>query len=169
MPKSPVIIIDSDGLIALLNPSDKHAKRALEILETLNALGARILHPVTVITETATTFQRRLGKPKLAGHLLNMIKDGQLPIETVDERILEEAMSLFDPKGSKKNTLFDAVVAAVAKKRKADAIFSFDGWYKKLGFQRVGDYLEIIKASELEKKPEKGGITLGGLKKKYKL
>lgn len=150
MPKSPIIITDSDGLIALLNPSDKHAKRALEILEVLNDLGARILHPVTVITETTTTLQRRIRKPKLAGQLIIMIKSGQLPIETVDENILKEAMSLFDPKGSKKNTLFDAVVAAVAKEQKADAIFSFDGWYKKLGFKLAPDFSE---------KPENGGAV----------
>jgi predicted nucleic acid-binding protein len=33
--------------------------------------------------------------------------------------------------------LFDALVAAVAKKNNADAIFSFDEWYKKLGFTLV--------------------------------
>jgi predicted nucleic acid-binding protein len=33
--------------------------------------------------------------------------------------------------------LFDALVATFAKKYNADAIFSFDEWYKNLGFKLV--------------------------------
>jgi predicted nucleic acid-binding protein len=33
--------------------------------------------------------------------------------------------------------VFDALVAAVAKKNNADAIFSFDAWYQKQGFKLV--------------------------------
>ena len=48
----------------------------------------------------------------------------------------------FNPKMSKKNTLFDCVVAAVAKKYKVDAIFSFDDFYKKSGFTLTEDYFK---------------------------
>ncbi|HEX2349602.1 MAG TPA: hypothetical protein VHI51_14315, partial [Ktedonobacterales bacterium] len=51
--------------------------------------------------------------------------------------VLAEAMTLFNPYGSKQNTLFDAVVAVVARRVDADAIFSFDGWYEKQGFRLV--------------------------------
>lgn len=37
--------------------------------------------------------------------------------------------------GSKKNTFFDAIVAATAENLGTDAIFSFDDWYPKLGFR----------------------------------
>ena len=57
-----------------------------------------------------------------------------LIVEPVDTTILAEALVLFDPDGSKKNTLFDAVVAAIAAKVSAKAIFSFDGWYERQGF-----------------------------------
>jgi hypothetical protein len=51
-------------------------------------------------------------------------------VQFVDHEILGEAADLFNPLASKKNTLFDAVVAAIAKRLNADAIFSFDGWYR---------------------------------------
>ncbi len=44
-----------------------------------------------------------------------------------------------DFKKSKHNTLFDAVVAATAKKYQADAIFSFDKFYKKQGFKLASE------------------------------
>lgn len=39
-----------------------------------------------------------------------------------------QALLLYNPHGSKQNTLFDAVVATIAKELNADAIFSFDEW-----------------------------------------
>ena len=54
-------------------------------------------------------------------------------VQAVDHAVLTEAADLFHPNGSKKNTPFDAVVAAIAKRFNADAIFSFDEWYRKWG------------------------------------
>ena len=48
-----------------------------------------------------------------------------------------------DLKRSKHHTLFDAIVAAVAKKYYADAIFSFDKFYKSKGFKLVSELLVV--------------------------
>lgn len=56
-----------------------------------------------------------------------------------DSDVLASALTFFDPQGSKQNTLFDALVAATAKKRQSTIIFSFNEWYKKLGFQLAAD------------------------------
>jgi predicted nucleic acid-binding protein len=45
--------------------------------------------------------------------------------------VLNAAAALFKPHGSKHNTIFDAIVAALAQKHHAQAIFSFDDWYEK--------------------------------------
>ncbi|MGI0058845.1 MAG: PIN domain-containing protein [Nitrosotalea sp.] len=39
--------------------------------------------------------------------------------------------------------MFDAVIAAMAKRHNASAIFSFDKGYKKTGIPLVSDYLKI--------------------------
>jgi predicted nucleic acid-binding protein len=53
------------------------------------------------------------------------------------------ALPYFNPNGSKKDTFFDAVIAALAKKNNAVAIFSFDKGYKKTGIPLISDLLKI--------------------------
>ncbi|OGG10807.1 hypothetical protein A3J20_02400 [Candidatus Gottesmanbacteria bacterium RIFCSPLOWO2_02_FULL_42_29] len=135
----PTIIVgDADGLIALFNKEDNHSSEAFSILEKLINSGGGIIYPVTAITEAITTLQRKLNKPVLAGVIAKQVKESKLTVETVDQGVLEQAANLFDPGGSKQNTLFDAIVAAVAKKYSIDTIFSFDNWYKKQGFKLAG-------------------------------
>jgi predicted nucleic acid-binding protein len=79
-----------------------------------------------------------LPKPLLAfQHLLA----SALPIVPVDAEILELATGLYHPDGSKKHTMFDATVAAIAKKIGTQTLFSFDGWYRRLGFTLLGSRL----------------------------
>ena len=136
---SLTIIGDSDGLIALLNNQDAHAPKALRHIQQLSTRNATIIYPITTLIETTTTLQRRLKKPELAQQLVRLFFEQALTIEPVDETILKSALTFFNPKGSKKNTLFDAIVAAVAQKYHADAIFSFDTWYHHQGFSLLGD------------------------------
>lgn len=84
-----------------------------------------------------TTLQRRLNNPQAAAELVRLVNEAKLAIEPIDDALLAEALMLFNPHGSKQNTLFDAVVAALAKRLNADAIFSFDRWYEKRGFRLV--------------------------------
>ena len=131
------IIVDSDGLIGSLNPADSHFSLSQTILSKLAQKGAKLIYPVTVIAESVTFFQGRLNKPELANQIIQLIKENLLNIESVGVKTLQLASSYMDFKGSKHNTLFDCIVAAVAKEYKADAIFSFDGYYKKKGFKLV--------------------------------
>jgi hypothetical protein len=45
------------------------------------------------------------------------------------------------PNGSEQNTLFDTVISAIAKQQQADAIFSFDKWYKRIGLTLIDDFI----------------------------
>lgn len=63
------------------------------------------------------------------------MQEGVFTVEYIDEEILKLATKYFEHANSKKNTFFDAIVAATAKRLEADAIFSFDNWYTKLGFK----------------------------------
>jgi predicted nucleic acid-binding protein len=129
------IIVDADALIALFTEGDVHAAHSLELLDRLIADGAQLLHPSTTIVEAVTTLQRRLNNPQAAAELVQLVKEAKLAVEPVDDAVLAESFTLFNPHGSKQNTLFDAVVATIAKRLGAEAIFSFDGWYVKRGFR----------------------------------
>lgn len=130
-----VIVADSDGLIALTFEEDPHHKKALAILDTLTKEGFTIIFPVTVFPEAITTLKRSLNEPQKA-HLINKkLQQGKFHVEYISEEIVKSATQIFDKAVSKQNTLFDAIVAATAEKLQADAIFSFDNWYTKLGFK----------------------------------
>ena len=53
----------------------------------------------------------------------------------INKQTLTTALKYFYTTSSKKNTVFDCVIAAVVEDYKADAIFSFDHFYKKKGFK----------------------------------
>jgi predicted nucleic acid-binding protein len=136
------VIVDADGLIALFSKDDAHAEKALAILLKLVLEEAKILYPATAIAEATTTLQRKLNKPHLAAQIADLIKENKFPIEPVSEDTLNTAVQYFKPVASSKhNTLFDALVAAVAKKNTADGIFSFDEWYQKQGFKLVSNLI----------------------------
>ena len=137
--KSFIVVGDTDGLIAVLHQEDRNHLRAKDIVAKLLQNDGQVVFPLTTIVETVTTLKRKLNKTELAAYVVERITSGKLVIENTDTDLLNHALKIFDPKGSKQNTLFDAIVAALAKRKKTNIIFSFDGWYKKLGFKLVAD------------------------------
>jgi predicted nucleic acid-binding protein len=134
-----IIIVDSDGLVGSLNSEDFHYPIASQLVEKLVRQGAQFLYPATTIVESTTLLQGRLNKPELAEKLKDFIQNDKLDIVLVDNALLKHAVSLMDSGTTKHHTLFDAVVAAVAKENKADAIFSFDKFYKSKGFKLASE------------------------------
>ena len=85
-----------------------------------------LLFPTTAICEAITVLRGRLNRPEDAKRILNKFQSGDFPMQALDHAILTQAGDLFNPSGSKKNTIFDAVVAAIAKRFNVAAIFSLD-------------------------------------------
>lgn len=137
--KQLIVVGDTDGLIAILHEEDLHHKKALETVAKLLAHDTQTVFPLTTITETITTLIRKLNKPDLAASVVEKITSGELAIENTDTDMLNEALKVFDPKSSKKKTIFDALVVATAKKLNTNIIFSTDEWYSKLGFTLASD------------------------------
>lgn len=132
--KQFIVVGDTDGLIAILHEADLHHKEAVETVAKLLQQDAQIIFPLTTIAETITTLIRKLSKSDLAALVVGKITSGSLSIENTDTDLLNESLKVFDPKGSKKKTIFDALVVATAKKLNTSIIFSTDEWYSKLGF-----------------------------------
>jgi predicted nucleic acid-binding protein len=139
MNKQPVIIVDADAIVSQAFIDDSNHEKTMQLGKKLHAHGARLLFPSTTIVEAVTTLQRKLSNPQLAESTLALLTNPSIITEVVDQDILREAKKLFDPQGSKKNTFFDCIVATLAKTQNADAIFSYDKWYKKLGFTLVSE------------------------------
>ena len=136
--KPRLFIGDADALIALSNKSDSNHEAAKQILTNLSS-ETSVIFPTTAICEAVTVLRGKLNKPTDAAQVVQQLRAGGIPLESVDQAILLEAEKLYDPLASKKNTLFDAVVAAIAKQSQADAVFSFDQWYQKIGLKLASD------------------------------
>lgn len=135
---NPVVVADADALIALALEGDPNHNRAQQIAGLLRKKLVTVVFPVTVFPEAITSLKRAANQPQKA-HLLNrQYLAGAFQVEYISEDIMKKAAEIFDKKAvSKQNTLFDAIVAATAERLEADAIFSFDEWYSKLGFKLV--------------------------------
>lgn len=131
-----LVIVDADILVALVLVEDPHHKLATKINNTLIQNGILIVVPNTAILEAITALKRGLNQPEKA-HLINRLYlQGKFNMEYITEEIQLRASQIFEEKAiSKKNTIFDAVIAATAEKFGTDTIFSFDKWYLKLGYK----------------------------------
>lgn len=136
-----IIIVDSDGIVAQSNLDDANHNLAVNISEKLVDLEAKVIYPSTTIFEATTTMARKFNNPQMAAGTLSVFTDPSMIIEAVDQSIVVGAAKYYDPNTTKKNTTFDAAVAAVADKYKADYIFGFDGFYEKKGFKLAKDLL----------------------------
>lgn len=137
-----IIVVDSDGVVGSLNSEDLHFLAANSLINKLvKEQKAKFIYPVTTLVESITLLNGRLNKPKLAEELKNLVKTNQLQIEPIDTNLLKQAISQLNLGSSKHHTAFDAIVLAVAQKYQADAIFSFDGFYKKKGFKLASELI----------------------------
>ena len=139
---NPIVVADADALIALALENDPNHKRAQQIADLLTRRLVTIIFPVTVFPEAITSLKRAANQPEKA-HLINrQFQQGAFHVEYINEEIMLRASTIFNKAISKQNTLFDAIVAATAEKLEADAIFSFDDWYPKLGFKLATDLID---------------------------
>src|SRR3989338_9049149 len=123
---NPVVVVDADAIVAQAYPDDSNHKLAVTISELLNNLNAQVIYPASAILEATTVLQGRLNSGATAYGTAVAFTDPNIQIAQVNQTTLRNAIKHFSPTTSKKNTLFDCVVVAVAEEYKADAIFSFD-------------------------------------------
>ena len=132
-----LVVGDADALVALADNKDTNNENARKIGEWLLSKNYEIIFPNTAILEAITALKRAKNLPDKA-HLINrQYQAGAFLVEFVNEKIQHRASLRFDKTISKKNTIFDAIVAETAIELKADYIFSFDEWYTKQGFHLI--------------------------------
>lgn len=139
MNKSLKVIVDADAIIAQADPNDKHHQAAKTISESLIKMNAQVIYPATAILESNAYMQRVLNSTASAYGTAVVLTDPHVQVAEVNQQTLKTAMKYFSPNTSKKNTLFDCTVAAIAEENKADAIFSFDKFYEKKGFKLASE------------------------------
>ena len=139
MNNPPKVVVDADAIIAQVSPGDKHHQAAIKISQSLNNLNAQVIYPSTAIAESNAYMQRVLNSTASAYGTAVVFTSPGVYVAGVGGETLKHALKYFSPATSKKNTLFDCIVAAVAEDNNADAIFSFDGFYKRKGFKLASE------------------------------
>lgn len=134
-----LVVVDADGIIAQTDEKDPHHQEAERITHFLINQNARVLYPVTAIAEANAHTQRVLNSAASAYGTAQFMGSPSTDVVEVNKQTLVHALDYFSPMTSKKNTLFDCIVAAVADEKEADAIFSFDKFYKKQGFKLASE------------------------------
>ena len=105
----------------------------------INYLNAKVIYQASAILEATTVLQGRLNSGATAYGTAVAFTDPNVHVAGINQAILSSAVKHFSPTTSKKNTLFDCIVAAVAEEYEADAIFSFDHFYRSKGFKLAAD------------------------------
>ena len=136
------ILLDTDTLVALTKEDDSNRQKAISIYQKLKSKGVSFyLSPFTT-AETATVLSYKLSH-KEAKQFLKEARKTDLPILSLEENALNLADSWFNKQNKKRTSYFDCYNMALLERyrKQLNAIFSFDGVYKRNGF-RVAD--EII-------------------------
>lgn len=133
------VVVDSDAIFAIYNPNDPLNVKATQTFKELVNQGYQLVYPTSVIFEIISLFQRVLPTPTVIMKLIEMVRNDQMLVHIIDTDILKQSAMLFNPTGSKKNTLIDCSVVAVAKKIKADGVFAYDDFYTKQGLKLAED------------------------------
>lgn len=136
------VVVDSDSIFAIYNPNDPLNAQAIQTFQQLITQGFQLVYPTPVIFEVISLFQRVLPTPTVTKKLTDMIKNDQFLTYIINNDILKESAAIFNPAGSKKNTLIDCSVVVIAKKIKAAGVFSYDSFYKKQSLKLAEDLIE---------------------------
>lgn len=132
-----IAVGDADSLIALIYKEDANHVRAKEASDWFSSEQYEIIYPNTAILEAIIALKRSLNLVSEAHFLNRQYLEGNFLVEFINEEIQRKASLRFEKTVSKKNTIFDCLVAEIALELKADYIFSFDKWYIKEGFNLI--------------------------------
>lgn len=136
------VVIDSDAIYAIYNHNDPLHSKAIKTLQNLNNRHFQLIYPTSVLFEVMSLFQRVFKTPSVTMKIADMISRDLLMIHVIDNDLLKASTAIFKPTGSKKNTLVNCSVVAVAKRIKAAGVFAYDSFYKKQGLKLAEDLIE---------------------------
>ena len=135
------LVVDSDAIYAIYNSDDPLNSKATKTFQKLIENEFQLVYPTSVLFESISLFQRVSPSPDVTKLLIDMVKNNELITYVIDVELLKASAAIFKPAGSKKNTLVDCSVVAVAKKIKADGVFAYDEFYKKQGLKLAEDLI----------------------------
>ena len=143
------IFVDTDAFVALAVANDTNHEKALTLL---NALHKRLVIFFTsnyVFAESVTVISQRASHDAALQYIDAMQSlENPFLIERADDDIEDEAIRIFKQQTSKNTSYVDCTNMAFMEHLHAEAIFSFDGGYRKNKLTLVGDLFAREVSSE---------------------
>ena len=139
------ILVDTDALLALVNPTDALHDQAKALLIELHTKGVIFSLLPTTISEFALLASSRIGLSKTQSVLEVWTQGHGKTILEIDTDLIDLALKMYKKQTSKEESLFDCFIIAAFQTYQFDGLFSFDKGYKKIRQQS----LNITLVSEL--------------------
>lgn len=134
------ILLDADALVALAKTDDSNHKKAVELSNKLQEMGAGFCLSPFTIPEATTVLSYKVSH-QAANEFLKQIRALDLSVLELPEKYKDLADKWFLKQTKKGTSYFDCYNMALLEryKKQFDAIFSFDSIYKRNGFALVED------------------------------
>ena len=136
------IFVDADAFVALARKDDANHERAVSSLRRLIKQPIVFITSNYVFAESVTVISMHIGHAAAVRFIEAMQSDESIYLlQRTTDAIDEAAIQIFKEQTSKNTSFVDCTNIAFLKQFHMDAIFSFDGIYKKNGFVLVEDFL----------------------------
>lgn len=131
------VLVDSDVLVAIVKRDDVHHARVRKLLKVLVEDSCELWVTNQIVSETATVISNRIGMDavrKFYSGLDDLVTEKLF----IDLGIESITWVLFLKQAKKGTSFVDCSNVVVCREYKLDKIFSFDGFYKRMGLKMVG-------------------------------
>ena len=139
------ILVDADALVALVKDNEQNHKRALSISEALQKRGCTWYVSPFTIGEVVTVISHKVNQAT-AKKVLKELRKQNLNLLTLKDEYLYLVDKWFNKQIKKGTSYFDCYNMALLEryKKQLNAIFSFDGVYKRNGFKTAGEITQEL-------------------------
>ena len=130
-----MVLLDTHGLIALLNTADTLHARARELWRSLGQAGYAVILTDWIIAETGNGLARTKARRQFAAMIRSLGTSKRVETIFVDEDLLKRSLDFYEKRRDKNWGLVDCASFAIMKDRAISEAFTNDKHFKQAGFQ----------------------------------
>lgn len=133
----PEVFLDSSYAVALSSTTDQHHQRAVEISETLESGGFRLIATRAVIIEIGNALAKARYRKASTALIASMDGDPTIEIVPLSESLYKRAFDLYRQMADKEWGLTDCISFTVMKDRGLTDALTADEHFKQAGFRAL--------------------------------